>query len=141
MESDLTKILQIINKKIRDKVLSFEDLSKYVKNTTQAQIVFLLFNNQDKTIFQKDICEEIGLKKSSITEQLDLLEEAGVITRIADKKDRRKNRITLTDEALKMIKTIDEEVVAFNQKMMEGVADEELKIFMKVLDKMEKNVR
>lgn len=141
MESDLTKILQIINKKIRDKVLSFEDLSKYVKNTTQAQIVFLLFNNQDKTIFQKDICEEIGLKKSSITEQLDLLEEAEVITRIADKKDRRKNRITLTDEALKMIKTIDEEVGAFNQKMMEGVTDEELKIFMKVLDKMEKNVR
>ena len=141
MESDLAKILQIINKKIRDKVLSFEDLSKYVKNTTQAQIVFLLFNNQDKTIFQKDICEEIGLKKSSITEQLDLLEEAGVITRIAYKKDRRKNRITLTDEALKMIKTIDEEVGAFNQKMMEGVTDEELKIFMKVLDKMEKNVR
>ena len=120
--------MQIINKKIRDKVLSFEDLSKYVKNTTQAQIVFLLFNNQDKTIFQKDICEEIGLKKSSITEQLDLLEEAEVITRIADKKDRRKNRITLTDEALKMIKTIDEEVEAFNQKMMKGVTDEELKI-------------
>ena len=141
MKSDLTKILQIINKKIRDRVLSFEDLSKYVKNTTQAQIVFLLFNNQDKTIFQKDICEEIGLKKSSITEQLDLLEEVGVITRIADKKDRRKNRITLTDEALKMIETIDEEVDAFNQKMMEGVTDEELEIFMKVLDKMEKNIR
>lgn len=114
---------------------------KQIKNFTQIRIMFYLLNNEDKTIYQKDIGENLKLKKSSITEHLDYLESVGVIERVADKKDKRKNSIRLSMAAKEKKKEIDDSLININNKMIDGISKSELEMFNNVLAKMEENIK
>lgn len=141
METIYTNRIFVVNQKIRKRLENIIDVSRTLKNCTQAQIITFLINNKDKCIYQKDICDALKLKKSSITEQLDYLQTKEIIERIVDKRDKRKNRIRLTEQSLERIKEIDKTINEFNVGLFKGISQEELKCFNLVLDKIEKNMK
>ena len=141
MEAIYTDRIFDINQKLRKRLENIIDVSRTIKNCTQVQIITFLINNKDKCIYQKDICNALKLKKSSITEQLDYLQTKEIIERIVDKRDKRRNRIKLTEESLERIKEINNSINDFNVGLIRGISKEELACFNKVLDKIEKNIR
>lgn len=60
----------------------------------QIPLIFLL--DEEKELSQREITEKLHIKASTVTVSLKRLEQAGLVERMADKKDRRITRIRLT---------------------------------------------
>lgn len=116
------------------------NLPKIYNNFTQMQIIFYLSINKDKVIYQKDICDELNLRKSSITETLDYLESIDVIKRIVDEKDARKKKVILSNAAEEYEEAIKDNVKKINKQALEGICEEDIKVFNKVMEKMQENL-
>ncbi|MDO5440337.1 MAG: MarR family transcriptional regulator [Erysipelotrichaceae bacterium] len=114
---------------------------KALKNLTQMQIMLYLVNNEDKTIYQKDIGEALKLKKSSITEHLDYLESVGEIERVQDENDKRKNSIRLSEKARIKKEELNVTLNSLNEKAIKGISKEDLECFEKVIKNMEENLK
>lgn len=136
---ELIKLREVdyLVKRVSEKMAKTPDFST---NPTQNQIVFYLAYYSDKQMYQKDLCELLKLKKSSVTESLDYLEKNGVVKRIVDKDDNRKRQIVLTEEALKAINDIDGGYREINKKAFQGLSKEEIDSFNSVLTKIYKNI-
>ena len=65
-------------------------------NPAQGRILFVLWRDDEIPI--TELSKRTSLEKSTLTSMLDRLEEAGYITRVPSKEDRRKILITRTDK-------------------------------------------
>lgn len=95
------KIKRLLDKKHRKNGIS----------TGQARLISFLYRNRDEVIYQKDIETEFQIRGGSVTGIVDTLVESGYVNRLASERDRRKNKIILTEEginmALKSMKTVE----------------------------------
>lgn len=139
-DAQISKRLREVERQIRKYITTFAKKPDAIKNMTQFQILFYLFNHIDEDVNQKDIGESLGLKKSSITEHLDYLESEMIIERIIDENDRRKNKIVLSDKALKFKKDLENVVDDINDKISEDIPEDKLDVFLEVLDIIESNL-
>lgn len=130
-----------LQQKIKVAIELGEERPNQVRNLSQMQILFYLYNNEDKTVYQKDIGEALKLKKSSITEHLDYLESAGIIVREQEQKDKRKNSIHLSEKAKLKSVEINNSLKRINEKVVRGISQEELECFEKVMRQMEENLK
>lgn len=112
----------------------------HIKNVTQVRIIDFLDKNRDKNIYQFDICEALKMKKSSITEQLDSLEKDGLIKRLPDENDKRRNIICLSDKIQKNLEELCRELTVLNEEMISGISTDDLERFSEVIKQMEKNL-
>lgn len=109
-------------------------------NATQIRIIGYLLRNQNRDVCQKELEQEMNLKKASITGSLDSLEEKGLIVRKTSDEDKRKKFVILTDEILDKKKEIENRINKVDEKITKGINDEELETFFAILDKMKKNL-
>ena len=101
-------------------------------NSTQLHLLFEISNN--KEINQEKIASRININKGSVARSIKKLEEKGLITREIDEKNRRQNKISLTDEgnnvldeSTSIIKGWDKEVLNNNYLINEITLKESLK--------------
>ena len=145
MEQKVIERIKNLNNKIKKELvnINFENINeakKTIKNYSQLQIVFYLIKHRDDVVYQKDIGDAVHLKKSSITEHLDYLESIDVIKRIDDRDDSRKKRIILSQKAKEVETSFMQTISDLNTKILEGISEDELEVFMNVVDKIEKNI-
>jgi len=142
MERSITKELKNVDILIRKKLDSTKTkLSINNFNMTHFQIIKFLFKNEGKDICQKDIEEEVHLKKASITGAIDALEDKGIVLRKISEEDGRKRIIVLTDYAKKKENEIRDTFERLNKIILQDISDKELKSFYKTLDKMKENLK
>lgn len=141
MKQVISDRIRDISKLVKDRL--DRDLKKptFIKNFNQARIIAYLNENDDKKIYQKDLCDALKLKKSSITEHLDYLERIDVIKRISETEDKRKKYIVLGDKTMKMKKEFSSTLDEINKDLIKGISKKELDAFNLVLDKMERNLK
>ena len=137
MEQNVVKALKKLNHLSNEYINRNSDHSK-VLNSTQLQIVNYLIKHED--VIQKDLEIETQLKKSSITGCIDSLEKKGIVQRIQSKDDKRKNFIVLTPFALEKKEMLEERVKRLDAIVRKGIEEDELKTFVKVLNKMLDNL-
>ena len=138
MEDTLLKDLKKLNSYIVGHVsLDYKNMVRL--NLTQIQIIRFLRMNQD--VCQKDLEAETRLKKASISEALNKLEELKIIKRTPSKTDGRKNIIVLTDGVKEIFEKMDKKSVVVRNKMTENIPEKDLKIFYKTLDRMIENLK
>lgn len=138
LTSDLIKNLYHV---IRQSIDVETQKPKEIKNYTQMMVLFYLLNNENKTVYQKDIGNALKLKKSSITENLDYLETIGMIERVQDQNDKRKNSIKLSKKANEKKIEVDAAINKINEKAIRNIPKDEIEIFEKVVKKMEENLK
>ena len=109
-------------------------------NMTQYHIIGYLLKHEGEDVCQKDLEEETGLKKASITGALDALTEKDIVARVQSKDDRRKNYIVLTEKANDFRKKLEERENSFSELITKDISDEEKEIFFTVLQKIRSNV-
>lgn len=120
---------------------SISEAKNSIKNYSQLQIVLYLAQHKDDVVHQKDIGKAVNLRKSSITEHLDYLESVDIIKRIDDVVDHRKKRIVLSDKALIIEENFSRTIEKINEKMLIGISEEELDLFIKIVNKIENNLK
>ncbi len=92
-------------------------------------------------ISQQDLCKASFRDRPSITRLVDNLEKAGLVKRVADKEDRRKNMIHLTEKAKKMeglCYQLAEETV---EEAVKGVSYQQLETAKQVLKLVYENLK
>lgn len=82
------------------------------------------------------IAPQVGLETRSLTRMLKTLEEEGLISRVADEKDRRGVNIFLTEKGKQKREVARQTVRQFNFLVRENVPPEKLRIFFEVIEEI-----
>ena len=106
---------------------------------THGWAIGYFYHNRHRDIFQKDFEQEFNIRRSTASNILSLIEKNGLIKRESVPYDARLKKITLTDKAIDIQHIIDEAFGRLEDTLKEGITEEELEIFYRVLDKINSN--
>ncbi|MCF0147381.1 MAG: winged helix-turn-helix transcriptional regulator [Clostridium sp.] len=106
----------------------------------QGLIINYLSKNKEKDVFQKDIEEIFTIRRSTVTGILQSMEKNNLIIRENVSYDARLKKIVLTDLGEEINIHIIKEMRKFEDAITKGVSDEELEIFVQILDKFKRNI-
>ena len=104
-------------------------------------ILHYLSMNEGKEVFQKDIENEFGITRSTVTGIIKLMEQKGFITRISVPKDARLKQLVLTDMGRKYEEQMGSQMRQNNLQLQKNVTEEEMETFLRVIDKIKQNVK
>lgn len=107
---------------------------------THGWAIGYLHHNSDRDIFQKDFEQEFNIRPSTASNILSLIEKNGLITRESVPYDARLKKIVLTQKAIDIHQIIENSFEKLENKLKDGISQEELEIFFKVIDKINNNI-
>ena len=131
----ISRIRQI-NGRIMNKILSEKNISAF--NGEQGRILHVLWEEDGISI--KELSFKTGLAVSTLTTMIDRMEEANLIKRIPDKKDRRKILIKLTEYTNSLKGVYDEISQKMTDYSYDGFSENEIETMERLLKKMLNNV-
>ena len=101
---------------------------------------YILVGSAHRSIYQKEIEREFGLRPSTATEALKLLEAKELICRIPEEKDGRYKRIVFTPKAMAVQENLRKEIRESEAILLRGITPKEQECFLKITGKMLKNL-
>lgn len=107
---------------------------------TRVQWIALYYVKTNKLISQRGLSNLMAVKDSSAARLLDRLERDGLIERERNDADRREIYIKLTEKGDQLISSLIPIGTEFNDDLLDGIEEEELRIYEKVLKKMLSNI-
>lgn len=99
-----------------------------------------IYQNQDRDIFQRDLEKALSVRRPTATNILKRMEKQGFITREPVPGDARLKKIVLTDKAKKHSQNMDSKTNDFEEKLTKGLTKQEIETFIKIIEKMKKNM-
>lgn len=126
----IKKIFFIIKNSLNDKMKQYD--------LTAAQIILLefLYENSEKIIIQKDICEFLSLKHSTVINILKRLEEKELII----KKTNYKSNVSITDKGKELIKISGIKKGFVENQLLKGFSNKEVEELSNCLDRIYSNL-
>lgn len=112
---------------------------EYNLTLIEAKVISFLHNNPGRDT-AADIAELRMLKKSNVSQAVEILFQKSMIKREQDKSDRRKIHLSLTPNSAPIVRSIDDLWEKFKKEIFMGISDEELESFENVNNKMQKNI-
>ena len=106
----------------------------------QLRILRYLYDNIDKEVYQKDIEREISVRRSTASGIINTMEKNGMIARMSSDLDGRVKRIIMTDKYIDSVTELEEKIISFEKELVKNINEEDLKVFLKVIDEMKKNL-
>ena len=119
---------------------SQKDLKENLPTPAQMQILDFIRKNQNNKIYQRDIGQNLGLRRATLSEILKTMEKNNLISRISDNKDTRIKEIILSDKALISFETVKKTLNNVEKTIIRGIDQKDLDIFLSVLTKMNQNI-
>ncbi|TCT11639.1 MarR family transcriptional regulator [Natranaerovirga pectinivora] len=104
----------------------------------QHSILFLLWEKDGQT--QKELCNGVMIKPSSITVVLGRMEKSGLITRKTDVDDKRVSRVYLTEKGKKIQKEVEEALMKIEEKCYGNFTETEKKQYKDFLLRIKANL-
>ncbi len=90
---------------------------------------------------QEDLAEELCVNKSTVTRNINYLEEKGYVSRLPLPNDKRQFSVFPTEKALKVLPEIKNASAEWMALLSEGIPQSELDIFDSVLLRMQEKAR
>ncbi len=104
----------------------------------QVNVLCRLFAQDGMT--QSEIAEQLAVQGATITNMLQRMEEADLVTRRRDPDDNRLVRVYLTDKGRKQERAISEQAMRVEQSVFEGLSAEERAMLRRVMKLMLRNM-
>ena len=112
-----------------------------VLNMPRSQhMMIMLISRLPSTISQKELAARLQITPAAVTMTLKKLESDGYITRTVSEEDNRANRIALLPKGLEAVRLSEEAFGSVDEAMLEGISEEELSGFVKVMEKINDNL-
>ena len=117
------------------------NLMQYDITNQQARVVGFIGEKQDEgvTVNQKDIESYLDITGASVSNLLRGLEKKGFIERIRSASDDRAKEISLTLKGRELIATFNSVFSEIENKIVQGMTEEQKKLFLELLIKVVKN--
>lgn len=103
-------------------------------------VLGFLYLHRNEDVFQKDIEEEIGIRKSSVTSLINTLEKNGLISREQTKSDGRYKKVVLTSKGVEVHEEVMKELNRTEQILKSDLSEEDIEKFFELLDKIKANI-
>lgn len=97
---------------------------------------YILAEGSRRNVYQKDIEEEFDLRPPTASSILRSLEKQEMISRVPDETDGRLKKLIFTEKADKIRLALEEEIVETERRLLDGITDEEQKMFLRLAEKM-----
>ena len=107
---------------------------------THGWAIGFFYHNRDRDVFQKDFEQEFNIRRSTASNILSLIEKNGLIKRESVPYDARLKKITLTQKAMDVQSIVDKAFENLEGTMRQGISEEELEVFFRVIDKINNNL-
>lgn len=130
---ELKKLSNKIHREI-DKFASKSQLSG-----AEGRVLHYLLG-QEEAVYQRDIEIKLGLRSSTATEILKKMEVNGLIIRKTSENDGRLKKIIVTEKAIQYKDIVLNDLKNFEAKLTNGISNEEIEFFLKVVEKMINNL-
>ncbi|ADB57733.1 MarR family winged helix-turn-helix transcriptional regulator [Archaeoglobus profundus] len=119
-----------------------QNMKKFVMKNLSGELTFLGFKclkiaYYKSPVTQKEIIEETGLSKGTVSKALRRLEKKRLITR---RRVGRKYQIELTDEGMAVMKKFEKIASEINKILLKDFSEEEMKNLKNLLERMLKNI-
>ena len=101
---------------------------------------YIYENSRIRDVFQRDIEKEFNIRRSTATVMLQNLEQKGFLIREAVDYDARLKKIVLTEKAVEHHQRIRERIDIFHRELEKGITSAEKEEFLRILDKIKKNL-
>jgi DNA-binding MarR family transcriptional regulator len=117
-----------------------KELSRNDINLTPEQYLVMDILWDAETLSQQAIADIIQKDKNSVTKFIDSLEKKGLVFRSINKKDRRVNDITVTEEGMKLKGRTTEVAIVMMRNVLKDIKEEDLIAFDKVMNQIKGNI-
>ena len=120
-----------------------EGIRKEVQNSitpVQAQILSFFGRTKRRSIPQREIQKEFGIRGSTAANILRLMENNHLISRSPSPTDARQNMVTLTEKSQDLCNKHLAFFQEFEQTLQSDLTEEELKQFFSITEKLKKNL-
>lgn len=106
-----------------------------------GQPPILKYLKEHKNATQKEIADFLHVSPPSIANSVKRLEDAGLVVRLADKKDARRNNLKLTQKGENLSEYADKLFEVVDEASFEGFTDEEIDLVITFLQRMTDNIK
>ena len=131
-------LVNILNCKLKKHVASVFKSEGINLTAEQFLVMDTLWNQGEMT--QQTIAYIIQKDKNSVTQFIDNLEKKGLVRRVVDETDRRVNNIKLSKAGMAMKDNTKKVAIAALNDIVDGIPEEDLKSFVRVLNKACDNI-
>ena len=133
------KKIIILSAKIRRKLDN--ETSKYGITGVQGRILgFISYNSEKRDIFQKDIEEELDIRRSSVTSVLQLMEKKGILERVSVSKDARLKKLVLTEKGKEIQRNVHDHILELDKSLRDELSDEEFDYLVSLIDRLSNKI-
>lgn len=133
------KKVNILAKRIHRKI--DKEVSQYGMTAVQGRILGFIFHKSDKKdIFQKDIEEELDIRRSSVTSVLQLMEKNGYIKRVSVTEDARLKKIVMTERGLEVQRKVYDSIVNIEESIRNELSNDEIKTLVNLIDRLTQKI-
>ncbi len=115
-----------------------QELAVYGLSSGEYPLIFCLCRKDG--VVQEELAELLNIDKSAIARMVQSLEKKGMIRREKDERDHRCNRIFLTEKGHQCDEPIQKLRGIWNDRLMEGMSEEERGEFLRLLEMAAKNI-
>lgn len=131
--------ISILARRIHRKI--DKEASQYGITAVQARILGFIYCKSDKKdIFQRDIEEELDIRRSSVTSVLQLMEKNRYIKRVSVSEDARLKKIIITEKGLEIQKKVYDYIIKIEKILQDELSDKETDILTNLLDRLCKKI-
>lgn len=116
-------------------------LKTHALTPTQYNVLRILRGSHPGTLTCGDIGGRMVTPDPDVTRLLDRLEKRGLVARARDAVDRRVVRAGITDEGLDLLAELDQPIPAWLEDFLGHLSQEELRSFIKLLEKAREPLR
>ena len=106
----------------------------------QWMVLGYISENCGQELYQRDIEQAFNIRKSTVSSVIQTIEDKGFIQREAVKGDARLKKLVLTEKSQKMGSILMSKIDELEEKMKTGIAEDELEVFYKVIEKINHNL-
>jgi len=129
----------ILSKRIRRKLDN--GTSKYGITGVQSRILgFISHNSEKRDIFQKDIEEELDIRRSSVTSVLQLMEKNGYIERRSVSKDARLKKMIITEKGIEVQRNVWNLIQELEKSLIDELSEKELEVLVSLIDRLSNKI-
>lgn len=140
-EREIGFVIRRLNNAIkRDVEKSKDELQVEQIKGINGWVISYFYENRDKDIFQRDFEEKFSIRGSTASRMLKTMEQKGFIERQSVANDARLKKIVLTEKAIKQHNIIMNDIIKREKKLKNGIDEEELDVFFKVMNKLTANM-
>lgn len=132
---EYTKLAELFMEKITGikKIMSSNDISK---STHGEMYVLLYLLKQNRDVMPNEISKEMNISTARIANVLNSLENKKLITRVINKKDRRKILVKITEHGKVTAEEKLKQYTEVTTKILESLGKDDAKKFIEILDKL-----